>query len=72
VKLKNPKHKTVYLDVDTSSSSPNYGNIHAYQEALMPTAQTLQKVNYVFEVDGTKLLADIKQALQYPKSCSDL
>ncbi|EXJ91445.1 hypothetical protein A1O1_04557 [Capronia coronata CBS 617.96] len=61
-----------YLDVDTAWSSPTYGNIHGYQEALMPTAQKLQKVNYVLEVDSTKLLAEIKQSLQYPKTCADL
>ncbi|KIW15108.1 hypothetical protein PV08_07895 [Exophiala spinifera] len=61
-----------YLDVDTAASSPNYGNIHAYQEALTPAAQTLQKVNYVFEVDGNKLLEDIKQTLQYPPTCAGL
>lgn len=62
----------VYLDVDTAWSSPSYGNIHAYQQALMPRLQTLQKVDYVFEVDGPKLMAEIKQALQYPKTCADL
>ncbi|KAL6248685.1 hypothetical protein RBB50_004940 [Rhinocladiella similis] len=63
---------TFYLDVDTAPSSPSYGNIHAYQEALMPAAQTLQKVNYVLEVDGNKLLSDIKHSLQYLKTCADL
>ncbi|THX39710.1 acid protease [Aureobasidium pullulans] len=44
-----------YLDVDTAPSSPNYGNIHAYQEALKPTAQNLQKVNMVVSIDGNRL-----------------
>lgn len=38
----------------------------------MPAAQTLQKVNYVLEVDGNKLLSDIKHSLQYLKTCADL
>lgn len=58
--------------MDTAYSSPYYGNIIGYQEALKPRAQTLQKVNFVYEVDGEKLKTDIKYALQYPKSCEDL
>jgi hypothetical protein len=58
----------VYLDVDTAPSSPSYGNIHAYQEALKPSAQNLQKVNMVVSVDGNKL----KRAVQYPKTCANL
>jgi inosine-uridine nucleoside N-ribohydrolase len=61
-----------YIDVDTSYSSPTYGNIHAYQEALMPKAQDLRTVNYVLEVDGDKLKAMIKKAVQYPPSCAQL
>ncbi|KUI69779.1 hypothetical protein VM1G_05465 [Cytospora mali] len=61
-----------YLDVDTAYSSPYYGNIIGYQEALKPRAQTLQKVNFVYEVKGDKLKTDIKRALQYPKTCADL
>lgn len=38
----------------------------------MPKLQKLQKVSYVIEVDGPKLMSDIKQALQQPKTCSDL
>ncbi|CAD0041354.1 unnamed protein product, partial [Aureobasidium pullulans] len=60
-----------YLDVDTAPSSPNYGNIHAYQEALKPTAQNLQKVNMVVSIDGNRLKKWVKRAVQYPKSCSD-
>lgn len=41
----------VYLDVDTAYSSPYYGNIIGYQEALKPRAQSLQLVNFVYEVD---------------------
>ncbi|KAK5000395.1 hypothetical protein LTR66_000752 [Elasticomyces elasticus] len=41
-----------YIDVDTSYASPSYGNIHAYQEALMPRAQQLRAVNYVTEIDS--------------------
>lgn len=62
----------VYLDVDTAYSSPYYGNIIGYQEALKPRAQTLQKVNFIYEVDGDKLKESIKHTLQYPKTCNDL
>ncbi|KAH0354362.1 nucleoside hydrolase, partial [Aureobasidium melanogenum] len=61
-----------YLDVDTAPSSPSYGNIHAYQEALKPTAQNLQKVNMVVSVDGNRLKKWVKRAVQYPKSCANL
>lgn len=60
----------VFLDVDTSYGSPNYGNIHVYQKALAP--QGIREVNYVFEVDADRLKQRIKHALQYPKSCADL
>ncbi|ROW03641.1 hypothetical protein VPNG_07201 [Cytospora leucostoma] len=63
---------TFYLDVDTAYASPYYGNIIGYQEVLKPRAQNLQKVNFVYEVNGEKLKADIKHALQYPKTCEDL
>ncbi|THZ00864.1 acid protease [Aureobasidium pullulans] len=49
-----------YLDVDTAPSSPNYGNIHAYQEALKPTAQNLQKVNMVVSIDGNRLKKSVQ------------
>lgn len=62
---------TVYLDVDTAYSSPSYGNIHAYQKALMPKAQSLREVEYVNVVDAEKLKAEIMQSVQYPKSCAD-
>lgn len=62
----------VYLDVDVAYASPYYGNIIGYQEALLPRAQTLQKVNYIYEVDGGKLKQTIKHSLQYPKTCEDL
>lgn len=61
----------VYLDVDTSYSSPRYGNIHAYQKALAP-ATNLQLVNFPISIDGDKLKAAIKRAVQYPKSCADI
>ncbi|CAD0110002.1 unnamed protein product [Aureobasidium uvarum] len=61
-----------YLDVDTAPSSPSYGNIHAYQEALKPSAQNLQKVNMVVSIDGNKLKKWVKRAVQYPKTCADL
>ncbi|KAL1881286.1 hypothetical protein Daus18300_001138 [Diaporthe australafricana] len=63
---------TFYLDVDVAYASPYYGNIIGYQEALKPRAQKLQKVNFIYEVDGDKLKTTIKHALQYPKTCSDL
>ncbi|KAI5208619.1 nucleoside hydrolase [Aureobasidium subglaciale] len=61
-----------YLDVDTAPSSPTYGNIHAYQEALKPVAQKLQKVNMVVSIDGNRLKKWVKRAVQYPKTCADL
>lgn len=61
-----------YIDVDTSYSSPNYGNIHGYQKALAPKAQSLREVNYVLEIDEAGLKAQIKKAVQYPVSCADL
>ncbi|KAK5000455.1 hypothetical protein LTR66_000702 [Elasticomyces elasticus] len=61
-----------YIDVDTSYASPSYGNIHAYQEALMPRAQQLRAVNYVTEIDSVGLKRMIKQAVQYPPTCADL
>ncbi|KAJ6006764.1 hypothetical protein N7451_004708 [Penicillium sp. IBT 35674x] len=61
---------SVYLDVDISYGSPNYGNIHVYQEALAPRG--IREVNYVFQVDADRLKQRIKHALQYPKSCADL
>lgn len=60
----------VYLDVDISYGSPNYGNIHVYQEALAPRG--IREVNFVFQVDADRLKQRIKHALQYPKSCADL
>ncbi|KAK8002603.1 hypothetical protein PG989_002322 [Apiospora arundinis] len=69
----NPEHVkksvTFYLDVDTAWSSPYYGNIIGYQEALKPKAQKLQKVNYVLEVDGENFKDSIKKAVQFPKKC---
>ncbi|KAJ5936278.1 hypothetical protein N7454_005576 [Penicillium verhagenii] len=60
----------VYLDVDISYGSPNYGNIHVYQKDLAPSG--IRAVNYVFQVDAMRLKQRIKHALQYPKSCADL
>ncbi|PSS03389.1 Inosine/uridine-preferring nucleoside hydrolase domain-containing protein [Coniella lustricola] len=61
-----------YLDVDIAYNSPYYGNIIGYQEALKPRAQSLQKVDFIYEIDGDKLKAQIKESLQYPKTCADL
>ncbi|KAJ5818803.1 hypothetical protein N7474_004394 [Penicillium riverlandense] len=61
---------SVYLDVDTSYGSPNYGNIHVYQKALAPPG--IRQVNYVFQVDGDRLKQRIMHAMQYPRSCTDL
>lgn len=58
--------------MDTAYGSPYYGNIIGYQESIKPRAQTLQTVNFVYEVDGDKLKSTIKRALQYPKTCADL
>ncbi|KAJ5719945.1 hypothetical protein N7493_006823 [Penicillium malachiteum] len=61
---------SVYLDVDTSYGSPNYGNIHVYQKALAPAG--IREVNFVLQADEYRLKQRIKHALQYPKSCADL
>lgn len=61
-----------YLDVDTTPSSPSYGNIHAYQKALMPAAQKLRKVNMPISIDSGRLKSMIKHSVQFPKSCEDL
>ncbi|QSZ31884.1 hypothetical protein DSL72_001453 [Monilinia vaccinii-corymbosi] len=59
-----------YVDVDTAFGSPTYGNIHAYQEALMPPG--LRKVNYVTAIDAEKLQCMIKRAVQYPRDCATM
>ena len=61
----------LYVDVDISYASPSYGNIHAYQRALMPRAQTLREVNYVLEVDGHTLKDRLVDSVQYPPTCTD-
>jgi inosine-uridine nucleoside N-ribohydrolase len=60
-----------YIDVDTSYASPSYGNIHAYQEALKPAAQDLQKVRFVLEVDGEGVKESVRRAVLEPVSCKD-
>ncbi|CAD6446856.1 73598a98-4746-4189-a5a2-159b74846572 [Sclerotinia trifoliorum] len=59
-----------YIDVDTSYSSPSYGNIHAYQAALMPPG--LREVEYVNRINGDTLKKMIKRAVQYPRNCSTM
>ncbi|KAG4025342.1 hypothetical protein MFRU_060g00180 [Monilinia fructicola] len=59
-----------YVDVDISYGSPSYGNIHAYQAALMPPG--LREVNYVTEINGDSLKKIIKRAVQYPRTCSTM
>ncbi|KAF7535174.1 hypothetical protein G7054_g5598 [Neopestalotiopsis clavispora] len=59
-----------YVNVDTSYYSPTYGNIWAYQEALLPTQQDLREVNFVYSINGTTFQSALKRALQYPKSCA--
>ncbi|KAF3005366.1 hypothetical protein E8E14_006720 [Neopestalotiopsis sp. 37M] len=59
-----------YVNVDTSYYSPTYGNIWAYQEALLPTQQDLREVNFVYAINGTTFQSALKRALQYPKSCA--
>ncbi|KAI5917601.1 Inosine/uridine-preferring nucleoside hydrolase domain-containing protein [Camillea tinctor] len=61
---------TFYVNVDTSYYSPTYGNIWAYQKALVPRNQDLREVTYVYSVNGTTLRSSLKSALQYPKTCS--
>ncbi|PQE09294.1 inosine-uridine preferring nucleoside hydrolase protein [Rutstroemia sp. NJR-2017a BVV2] len=60
----------VYVDVDISYGSPSYGNIHAYQSALMPPG--LRNVTYVNKIDGDKLKTMIKRAVQHPRTCSTM
>lgn len=60
----------VYIDVDTAYGSPNYGNIHVYQAALMPPG--VRNVTYVNTIDLKRFKAMIKEAVQYPVSCADL
>ncbi|TLD28052.1 inosine-uridine preferring nucleoside hydrolase [Venturia nashicola] len=57
----------VYLDVDTAYGSPNYGNIHVYQKALMPP--NVREVNYVNSIDATRFKKMLKEAVQYPGTC---
>ncbi|KAM0720707.1 hypothetical protein Q7P37_004844 [Cladosporium fusiforme] len=61
-----------YIDVDTSYASDRYGNIHAYQEALKPEAQDLQKVRFVLEVDEEGVKENVRRAVVEPVSCEDL
>ncbi|PKY01689.1 inosine-uridine preferring nucleoside hydrolase [Aspergillus campestris IBT 28561] len=58
---------TAYIDVDIAYGSPNYGNIHVYQKALMPPG--LRNVTYVHRVDGERVKAMMKDAMQDPPSC---
>lgn len=60
----------VYVDVDTAYGSPSYGNIHAYQSALMPPG--LRNVTYVYSIDSDKLHTMIKRSVQYPRNCSTM
>ena len=60
-----------YVDVDISYASPSYGNVHAYQRALMPRAQTLREVNYILEVDGNTVKDRLVDSVQYPPTCTD-
>ncbi|PQE08362.1 inosine-uridine preferring nucleoside hydrolase protein [Rutstroemia sp. NJR-2017a WRK4] len=61
---------TFYVDVDISYGSPSYGNIHAYQSALMPPG--LRNVTYVNKIDGDKLKTMIKRTVQHPRTCSTM
>ncbi|KAH8424780.1 uncharacterized protein LDX57_002523 [Aspergillus melleus] len=58
---------TAYIDVDISYGSPNYGNIHLYQEALAPKG--LRTVTFVNEIDGEELKRMMKEAMQDPPTC---
>ncbi|KAM3067961.1 hypothetical protein ACMFMF_009329 [Clarireedia jacksonii] len=60
----------VYVDVDISYGSPSYGNIHAYQAALMPPG--LRNITYVNSIDSDKLKSMIKKAVQQPRTCSTM
>ncbi|RDW64224.1 inosine-uridine preferring nucleoside hydrolase-like protein [Coleophoma crateriformis] len=61
---------TFYVDVDIAYGSPSYGNIHAYQSALMPPG--LRNVTYVNSIDSAKLKTMIKRSVQYPRNCSTM
>lgn len=60
----------VYVDVDTSYASPNWGNLHVYQKALAPLGT--RNVTYVNAIDIPRFEAMMKHAVQYPKSCATL
>ncbi|KAE8371998.1 Inosine/uridine-preferring nucleoside hydrolase domain-containing protein [Aspergillus bertholletiae] len=58
---------TAYIDVDVSYGSPNYGNIHVYQEILKPSG--IRNVTYVNQIDGEVLKDMMKQAMWEPPTC---
>ncbi|KZT26124.1 nucleoside hydrolase [Neolentinus lepideus HHB14362 ss-1] len=60
----NMNSTNVFVSVDTAYASPSYGNIHVYQKALAPP--NTRSVQYVFQVNGTKLQDMIMHAVQYP------
>ena len=62
---------TIKVDVDASYPSPTSWRINVHHKALAPKAERDQKVNYVFIVNETKFLADMKRVLQYQKSSKD-
>ncbi|TVY83690.1 Uncharacterized protein LSUE1_G003805 [Lachnellula suecica] len=60
---------TVLMDVDVAYASPNYGNVHVYQTALMPPH--VRNVTYVNTIDADRLKSMIKHSVQYPaQPCS--
>lgn len=61
-----------YVDVDVSWFSPYYGEIRAYQQALVAAGQQLRNVTYAFNVNVEQVKTLMKQALLQPGSCADV
>ncbi|KAJ9651567.1 hypothetical protein H2198_009153 [Neophaeococcomyces mojaviensis] len=61
-----------FVDVDVSWYSPYYGEIRAYQEALLAMGQTLRSVRYPYSVDVERIKTMVKQAIMRPGSCADV
>jgi len=55
------------LDLKDTKNAP--GNIHVYQEALMPP--NVRNVSYVISINATSFRRMLKKAVQFPKSCEE-
>lgn len=61
-----------FVDVDTAWSSPYYGEIRGYQQALLSKAQQLRTVSFAYDVDIERVKDMAKQAMLYPGTCADV